>query len=131
MTTCLGLFLFPWGLMKHLIVLCLMLVAASICQATSTITFSGGDYEISVLLSDVDCKVAGLNVTGESQSIISIGANELTAFSKAECDCKKETIHLVVPGTKSHPYFELKSNNKSGHMTLGKEKVNVLPDWLR
>jgi hypothetical protein len=117
--------------MKYLVVFCLMLGAASTCHATSTITFSGGDYEIEVLLSDVECKVAGLNVSGKSPNIISIGANELTAFSKAECDCKKERIHLVVPGTKSRPYFELKSNNKSGQMILGKEKVKISPDWLR
>jgi hypothetical protein len=54
------------------------------------ITFSGGGYDISVLLSDEDCKVVGLNVSSENPNIISIGANELTAFSKAESDCKKK-----------------------------------------
>ena len=93
------------------------------------ITFSGGGYDISVLLSDEDCKVVGLNVSSENPNIISIGANELTAFSKAESDCKKKTIHLVVPETKSHPYFELKSTSKSGHITLGEKRVNVAPDW--
>ena len=58
------------------------------------------------------------------------GANELTAFSKAESDCKNKTIHLVVPATKSHPYFELKSTSKKGHVTVGEKKVNVSPDWL-
>jgi len=56
------------------------------------ITFSGGGYDISVLLSDEDCKVVGLNVSSENPNIISIGANELTAFSKAESDVKKESI---------------------------------------
>jgi len=81
------------------------------------------------LLSDEDCKVVGLNVSGDNPNIISIGANELMAFSKAESDCKKKTIHLVVPETKSHPYFELKSTSKRGHITLGEKKVNVAPDW--
>ena len=115
--------------MKHLLILFLLLIAASICYATSNITFSGGGYEISVLLSDEDCKAVGLNVSGDNPNIISIGANELTAFSKAESDCKKKTIHLVVPATKSHPYFELKSTSKRGHITLGEKKVNVSPDW--
>jgi hypothetical protein len=115
--------------MKHLFILFLLLIAASICYATSNITFSGGGFEISVLLSDEDCKVVGLNVSGDNPNIISIGANELTAFSKAESDCKKKTIHLVVPETKSHPYFELKSTSKRGHITLGEKKVNVAPDW--
>ncbi len=115
--------------MKHLLILFLLLMAASICRATSSITFSGGGYEISVLLTDEDCKVVGLNVGGHNPNIISIGANELTAFSKAESDCKKKTIHLVVPATKSHPHFELKSTSKKGHMTLGDKKVNVSPDW--
>jgi hypothetical protein len=71
----------------------LLLLAASISYATSNITFSGGGYEISVLLSDEACKVVGLNVSGDNPKIISIGANELTAFSKAESDCKnKESI---------------------------------------
>jgi hypothetical protein len=52
------------------------------------------------------------------------------AFSKAESDCKKKTIHLVAPATKSHSYFELKSNSKKGHMILGENKVNVPADWL-
>ena len=81
---------------KHLFILFLLLIAASIYHATSNITFSGGGYAISVLLSDEDCKVVGLNVSGDNPNIISIGANELTAFSKAEFDCKKKTIHLVV-----------------------------------
>jgi hypothetical protein len=115
--------------MKHLLVLFLVLIAASICHATSSITFSGGGYEISVVLSDEDCKVVGLNVSGDNPNIISIGANELTAFSKAESDCKKKTIHLVVPETKSHPYFELKSTSKKGQMTLGEKKVTLSPDW--
>lgn len=115
--------------MKHLLILFLLLIAASICYATSNITFSGGGYEISVLLSDEDCKVVGLNVSGDNPNIISIGANELTAFSKAESDCKKKTMHLVVTATKSHPHFELKSTSKKGHMTLGEKKVNVSPDW--
>src|SRR5437773_10866339 len=102
--------------MKHLLILFLLLIAASICYATPNITFSGGGYEISVLLSDEDCKIVGLNVSGDNPNIISIGANELSAFSKAEADCKKETIHLVVPTTKSHPHFELKSTSKRGHM---------------
>ena len=115
--------------MKHLVILFLLLNAVSICQATSNITFSGGGYEISVLLSDEDCKVVGLSVSGDSPNIISIGTNELAAFSKAESDCKKKTIHLVVPATKSHPYFELKSTSKKGHITIGEKKVNVSPDW--
>jgi hypothetical protein len=115
--------------MKHLLVLLLLLIAASICHATSSVTFSGGGYEISVLLSDEDCKVVGLNVSGDNLNIISIGANELTAFSKTESDCKKKTIHLVVPATKSHPYFELKSTSKRGHIAVGEKKVTVSPDW--
>ena len=115
--------------MKHLFILFLLLIAASICYATSNITFSGGGYDISVLLSDEDCKVVGLNVSGDNPKIISIGANELTAFSKAESDCKNKTIHLVLPATKSHPYFELKSTSKRGDITLGEKKVNVAPDW--
>src|SRR5215211_4438342 len=111
--------------MKHLLILFLLLIAASICYATSNITFSGGGYEISVLLSDEDCKVVGLNVSGDNPNIISIGANELTALTKAEFDCKKKTIHLVVPATKSHPYFELKGNSNKGQMTLGDKKVKV------
>ena len=74
--------------MKHSLIVFLLLFAASICYATSNITFSGGGYEISVLLSDEDCKVVGLNVSGENSNIIFIGANDLTAFSKAESDCK-------------------------------------------
>lgn len=116
--------------MKHLLILFLFLSVASICHATSTITFSGGGYEISVLLSDEDCKVVGLNVSGDIPNIISIVTNDLAAFSKADCDCKKKTIHLVVPETKSHPYFELKSTSKKGQMTFGEKKVPVSPDWL-
>jgi len=115
--------------MKHLLILFLLLITASLCHATSNITFSGSEYEISVLLSDKDCKVLGLNVSGDNGNIISIETKDLAAFSKAESDCKKQTIHLVVPATKSHPYFELKSTSKSGHMTLGEKKVNVSPDW--
>jgi hypothetical protein len=115
--------------MKHLLILFLLLIAASICHATSSVTFSGGGYEISVLLSDEDCKVVGLNVSGDNPNIISISANELTAFSKAESDCKKKTIHLVVRATKSHPHFELKSTSKRGHMTFGEKKVNASADW--
>ena len=114
---------------KHLLILFFFLIAASICHATSNITFSGGGYDISVLLSDEDCKVVGLNVSGDNPNIISIGASELTAFTAAESDCKKKTIHLVVPETTSHPYFELKSTSKRGHMTLGEKKVKVSPDW--
>ena len=115
--------------MKHLLIPFLLLTAASICHATSNVTFSGGGYDISVLLSDEDCKVVGLNVSGDNRSIISIETNDLATFSKAESDCKKKTIHLVVPATKSHPYFELKSTSKNGHLTLGEKKVNVSPDW--
>jgi hypothetical protein len=115
--------------MKHLVILFLVPIAASICHATSSITFSGGGYEISVVLSDEDCKVVGLNVSGDNPNIISISANELTAFSKAESDCKKKTIYLVVPATKSHPYFELKSTSKRGQMTFGEKKVTLSPDW--
>ena len=115
--------------MKHLFILFLLLIAASICHATSNITFSGGGYEISVLLSDEDCKVVALKVSGDNSNIISISANELAAFSKSQSDCKTKTIYLVVPATKSHPYFELKSTSNNGHLTLGEKKVNVSPDW--
>ena len=116
--------------MKHLLILFLLLITASMCYATSNITFSGGGYEISVLLSDEDCKVVGLNVSGDNPNIISISTGDLTAFSKAESDCKRKTIHLVVPATKSHPNFESKSTSKRGHMTLGDKKVTVSPDWV-
>jgi hypothetical protein len=89
--------------MKHLLTLFLLLIAASICQATSNITFSGGGNEISVLLSEEDCKVVSLNVSGDKPNIISISTSELAAFTMAKSDCKKKTIHLVVPATKSHP----------------------------
>jgi hypothetical protein len=115
--------------MKHLLIPFLLLTAASMCHATSNITFSGGGYDISVLLSDEGCKVVGLDVSGDNPKIISIGANELAAFSKAESDCKTKTIYLVVPATKSHPHFELKSTSKKGHMTLGEKKINVSADW--
>jgi len=115
--------------MKHLLILFLLLITASICHATSNVTFSGSGYDISVSLSDEDCKVVGLNVSGDNPNIISIGANELRAFSKAESDCKKKTIHLVVPETKSHPHFELKSISKRSHITVGDKKVKVSPDW--
>ena len=115
--------------MKHLLIPFLLLVAASICHATSNIPISGGGYEISVLLSDEDCKVVGLNVSGDNPNIISISANELAAFSKSQSDCKKKIIHLVVPATTSHPYFELKGTSKNGHLILGERKVKVSPDW--
>jgi len=115
--------------MKHYLVLFFFFITASICHATSNITFSGGGYEISVLLSDEDCKVVGLNVSGDNGSILSIETNDLAAFSKAESDCKKKTIHLVVPATESQPYFELKSTSKKGHLTLGEKKVKISPDW--
>jgi hypothetical protein len=35
-----------------------------------------------------------------------------------------------LPETKFHPYFELKSTSKNGHLTLGEKKVKVSPDWL-
>ena len=76
--------------MKHLFILFLLLIAASIRHATSNITFSGGGYEISVLLSDEDCKVLGLDVSGDNPDIISMSANELPAFSKSQSDCKKK-----------------------------------------
>ena len=111
--------------MRYLVVVFLLLTAGSICYATSNVTFRGNGYDISVFLSDEDCKVVGLNVSGDNPNIISVGANELTAFSKAESDCKKKTIHLVVPATKSHPHFELKSTSKKGHATLGEKKVRT------
>ena len=80
-------------------------------------------------MSDEDCKVVGLNVSGDNPNIISIGSDDLTAFSKAESDCKKKTIHLVMPATKSQPYFELKSTSRHGHLTVGEKKVKVSPDW--
>jgi hypothetical protein len=84
-----------------------MPIAASLCHATSNI-----------------------NVSGDNGSIISIETKDLAAFSKAESDCKKETIHLVVPATKSNPHFELKSTSQNGHLTLGDKRVKVSPDWL-
>jgi hypothetical protein len=109
--------------MRDLVILFLLLITASICHATSNVTFSGGGYEVSVSLSEEDCKVVGLNVSGDNPNIISIGANELTAFSKAESDCEKETIHLVVPATKSHPYFELKAPARM--VTRGEESKGL------
>ena len=54
------------------------------------------------LLSDEDCKVVGLNVSGDNGNIISIeDQGGPSAFSKAESDCKKKTIHIVIPATKS------------------------------
>ena len=108
--------------MKHLLILFLLLIAASICHATSNVTFSGGGYDISVLLSDEDCKVVGLNVSDDNPNIISIGANELTAFRKAESDCKRKKNPSRSAETKSHPYFELKSTSKRGHITLARRK---------
>jgi hypothetical protein len=58
--------------MKHLLILFLLLSAASICYATSNVTFSGGGYDISVLLSEEDCQVVGLNVSGDNPDIISV-----------------------------------------------------------
>ena len=67
-----------------------MLIAASMCHATSNVMFNGGGYAISALLSDEDCKVVGLNVSGDKPNIFSISSNELSGFSKAESDCKKK-----------------------------------------
>ncbi len=116
--------------MKQSVILYALFLVASTCIASSNVTFSGGGYEISVVFSDEDCKVVGLSVSGDNPNIISITTSELTALSKAESDCKKKTIRLVVPATKTHPYFELKSNSKRGHMILGKKKTSVSADWL-
>ena len=80
-------------------------------------------------MSNEDCKVVGLNVSGDNGRIISIETKDLALFSKAESDCKKKTMHLVVPAAKSQPYFELKSTSKKGHLILGEKKVKVSPDW--
>ena len=98
--------------MKHLLVIFLLGVAASTCHATSNVTFSGGGYEISVLLSDEDCKVVGLNVSGDGPNIISISTDELSAFSKAESDCKKKTIHLVVLRDESSSLFRIEKRRQ-------------------
>ena len=112
--------------MKHLLVVFLLLTAASICYATSNITFAGGGYEISVLLSDEDCKVVGLNVSGDKSKHYFYWCQRAYGI---QFDCKKKTIHIVVPATKSHPYFELKSTSKNGHLILKEKKVKVSPDW--
>src|SRR6266403_17855 len=109
--------------MKHLFIPFLLLIFASICYATSNITFSGGGYQISVLLSDEDCKVVGLNVSADNPNIISISINELTAFSKAESDRKRKTIHLVLPETKRH--------KQEGHPTLGGKEGKGSPDRVK
>jgi hypothetical protein len=116
--------------MKQSLILYAAFLVASTCNASSNVTFSGGGYEISVVLSDEDCTIVGLKVSGENPNIISITTSELAALSEAESDCKNKTIHLVLPATKTHPYFELKSNTKTGHMILGKKKTSVSADWL-
>jgi|GEM_PF-6255003 len=68
--------------MKHFLVFCLPRIVASTRVATSNVTFSGNGYEISVALSEQDCKVVGLNVSGENPNIISINADELMAFTR-------------------------------------------------
>jgi len=75
---------------KHILIPFLLFIAPSICHASSDITFSGGGYEISVLLSDEECKVVVLNGSDDNPNIISIGTNELAALSKAESDCEKK-----------------------------------------
>src|SRR6266487_1940398 len=115
--------------MKHLLILFLLLIAASICYATSNITFSGGGYEISVLLSDEDCKVVGLNVSGDNPNIISIGANELSAFSKAESDCKKKTIKSRSAGDEIASPFRIEKHQQEGsHDSRGEESERI--SWL-
>jgi hypothetical protein len=112
--------------MKHLLILFLFLSVASICHATSNISFSGGGYEISVLLCDEDCKVVGLNIGGDNPNIISIGANELTAFSKTESDCKKKTIHLVGAGDEiASPFRIEKHHQERPHDTWGEESKRI------
>jgi len=93
-----------------LFILFLLLIAASIYHATSNITFSGGGYAISVLLSDEDCKVVGLNVSGDNPNIISISANELAALSKSQSDYKKKQStawclqrHLILISNRKAP----------------------------
>ena len=76
--------------MRHLVVVFLLLTAGSICYATSNVTFRGNGYDMSVLLSDEDCKVVGFNVSGDNPNIISVGANELTAFSRLSPTVKRK-----------------------------------------
>jgi hypothetical protein len=79
-----------------------------------------------VLLSDEDCKVVGLNVSGDNPNIISIGANELTAFSKAESDCKKRNNPSRGARNEISSLFRIEKHQQEGsHNSRGKESERI------
>ena len=113
--------------MKHLLVVFLLLTAASICYATSNVTFSGNGYDMSVLLSDEDCKVVGFNVSGDNPKIFLLVPSLRHSVRLSPSVKRKQSISWCRPRNASH--FESKSISKKGHATLGEKKVSVSADW--
>jgi len=116
---------------NFLFILALSLLIASPVFATSTIDFMGNDYSVSVIISDDNCEIVNVWVLNEDIAIITPQNSENDIFEKAECNCVKNKIHIIIPVTAEHQRFELTAGPKKGLMSYGNKKIKLKSNWDR
>ncbi len=116
--------------MKHLpLFLLLALLAGSPpAYATSTLTFTGGNYEIQIVVSDTSDEISALRLYDGSGLVL---AAERKDLEKTRYDPAQQTLSLVVPANDNRPRLVVVAHGRKGAMTYGTKRVKLWCDWSR
>jgi hypothetical protein len=103
-------------------------VVSQWANATSTLSFTGGDFEVQVVISDTNDSLSNLRIY-EGDRLVFDAATEL--LNTARFDPKKQAITLNVSSQGRAPKIVLRVRGTSGTLTLGTKRVRLSGDWLR
>lgn len=120
--------------MRKLFFLTLLVMFFSFsANATSTLIFSGEDYEIQAVISDsAHEEIVTVNFGGPDQkNLVALMPRD---FSRIKIDCDRQKLLLVFknPGNKDlPPSFKVCARKDKAYIKIDGKKTKLKSDWIR
>ena len=104
------------------------LFTSHVAHATSTLSFTGGKFEIEIVISDTSNEIANVRLYDGNSLVLVAEAKDLEA---ARCDPEKRTLSLIMPAKGHAPRLTLVARGRKGRMIYGTRSVRLRCDWSR
>lgn len=115
---------------KHsaLLLLFALLADSPPACATSTLTFTGGTYQIQVVVSDTSDEVSDLRLYDGGHVVLVAAREDLAG---AGYNPKAHTLSLLVPAKGNLPKLVLVAQGRRATMEYGAKRAKLRCDWSR
>lgn len=111
---------------QRVTVVLILLAAAQLALATSTLSFSNDTYEVQLLVNSRD-EITDFRLYGGAGLIRMAGWED---FRDLYYDPAKQTLRLVVPASGGAPRVALDVRGKKAILTLSARRIKLKGDWV-